>query len=400
MEFSSHYDFVVFGEHPAGLWAALQLLEREKRVLILPLGKDSGLNAAPRSVFLDFGIPEINSSDAQNPTQILTPEKRFKIGSTLEEIESEYEFQFGEKPGAQPSNEILRGLAYLARGAETGPVFSEDWKLWAQRALDTVYLEKDPGFLVRAMMRHLSEKGAHITKTGLLRQIFVDKNSLVGIQLEGASRMISARAGLVCVNYDYVKGFLNETLPARSEPIGWRFDMRFECSASALPAGLTSRMLYVESGAPILEILQESPGSFHLRTPLPLSEQSLGRSFQRRLCERMIKVCEGIIPDLEYNLRRVIPDLRDPEKTESIDLPRLFPFDDPHRIPLHHLFYSSNRNLGHQSPVQNLFVVSEESDPRSGLRGAYQAAIQMFESLNKREQVSQYLSPKLINQFH
>ena len=38
MDFLNHYDFVILGEHPAGLWAARHLLSLEKKVLILPLG--------------------------------------------------------------------------------------------------------------------------------------------------------------------------------------------------------------------------------------------------------------------------------------------------------------------------------------------------------------------------
>jgi hypothetical protein len=400
MEFSSHYDFVLLGEHPAGLWAALRLLELEKKVLILPLGRDSGLNAAPKAVIRDFGWKDSEWLDrGSQPIQIITPNRRFRVEGNPEDLETEYEFQFGQKPAGNPSYEILRGLAYFARGSEAGPVFAEDWKLWVQRALDTVYLEKESGFLVKSMLRHLSERGAHISRSEQLKQVFVDKKTLVGVQLEGASKMISTVSGLICSNYDLVKGYLNESLPSLSEPMGWTFEMKFECAPSSLPAGLTRRMAYVESGAPILEIIQQTSGYFQLRTPLPISEESLSRPFQRRLCERMIKVCERIIPDLEYNLRQVVPDLRDPEKTESVDLPRLYPFEDPHRIPLSKVFYGASRSLGHQSAIQNLFIVSEESYPGVGLRGAYQAALQVFESLNKRDQVNHYLSSSHLNEF-
>ena len=137
MEFSSHYDFVLLGEHPAGLWAALRLLELEKKVLILPLGRDSGLNASPKSVIRDFGWKDSEWLDrGSQPIQIITPNRRFRVEGTPEDLEAEYEFQFGQKPAGNPSYEILRGLAYFARGSEAGPVFAEDWKLWVQRALD------------------------------------------------------------------------------------------------------------------------------------------------------------------------------------------------------------------------------------------------------------------------
>ena len=400
MEFSSHYDFVVLGEHPAGLWTALRLLDLDKKVMILPLGHDSGLNAVPRVVLRDFGWNEVAEAVRDSgPIQIITPERRFRVGTTIDDLETEFEFQFGAKPSGEISPEILRGLAYISRGAENGPVFAEDWALWAHRALDTVYLERENGYLVQKMLGVLREKGAHISRKGQLKQIFVDKKSLVGVQLDGTAQMISAGAGMMSANYDHVKALINDSLPSASEPIGWNFEMSFECAVSALPMGLSGRMLYVQPGAPILEILQPMQGQFLLKTPLPMTPESLDRSYQRRLCERMIKVCERIIPDLEYNLRRVIPDLRDPERTESVDLPRIFPFDDPHRIPLGRLFYGSSRSLSHQSSIQNLFIVSEESHPRAGLRGAFQAAVQVFESLNKRDQVNHYLSAAHVNEF-
>jgi hypothetical protein len=401
MEFSGEYDFVVLGEHPAGLWAALRLLQLERKVLVLPFGRDSGLNVLPKVVLRDFGWEGAEWLAAPaDPIQILTPERRFRVGGTAAEVDAEYEFQFGTLPGESPSPEILRGLAYLARGSETGPVFSADWKLWVQRAIDAVYVEKEPGFLIRNMLRHLASLGAHVAKTGQLKQVFVDKKALVGVQLEGTSRMISTRSGLICSHYDFVKSHLNETLPALSEPIGWNLEMKFECAPSSRPSGLSRRMVYVETGAPVLEIIQPSPGYFNLRTPLPLSGFTMSRGYQRRLCERMIKVCERIIPDLEYNLRRVVPDLRDPEKTESVDLPMLYPFESVTEVPAGRLFFSASKSLGCLSPVQNLYIASEESYPRVGFRGAYQAAIQFFESLNKRDQVNHYLSSSHINEFN
>ncbi|MBU6153455.1 MAG: hypothetical protein KGP28_04055, partial [Bdellovibrionales bacterium] len=158
MEFSSHYDFVFLGENPAGLWVAHRLLELDKKVLILPLGHDSGMNAAPRIVLRDFGWDEFTQSERESgPIQILTPERRFRVGATFEEIETEFEFQFGTKPSGLVGPDILRGLAYLARGAETGPVFSEDFVLWAKRAVDTVYLEREDGYLTKRMLHSLSE---------------------------------------------------------------------------------------------------------------------------------------------------------------------------------------------------------------------------------------------------
>jgi len=400
MEFSGPFDFVIFGEHPAGLWVAKRLLSLEKKVLVLPLGKDGGLNSVPRSVIQDFGwTEEFLKQDVADPVQILTRDRRFRVGRSLEELNEEYRFQFGEAPGVNPSPEILRGLAYLSRGADTGPCFSEDWESWCLRALDTVHLDHERGYLVKQMLHSLAESGAQIARPSQLKQIFIDKKSLVGVQLEGTSKIIPVNAGVIASHYDLVKSLMNDSGPSLSDPMGWTFDLGFECAPSSLPKGLSKRMLYLEPGAPVLEILHEIPGRFQLRTPLPFSDKSLNRSFQRRLCERMIQVCERIIPDLEYNLRRVSPNLRDPEKTETVDLPARFPFEDLHRVPLERVFYGAGRNLGFQSPFANLFIVSEESNPSLGLRGAYQAALQTFEALNKRDQVNHYLSTSMANSF-
>ncbi|NDF16327.1 hypothetical protein EB061_13600, partial [bacterium] len=97
MEFSSQYDFIILGEHPAGLWAARHLLALEKKVLILPLGRDPGSNVAPRKVMTDFGWTDFERGE--DHLQILTPERRFRLGSSEESLAREYEFQFGEKPG-------------------------------------------------------------------------------------------------------------------------------------------------------------------------------------------------------------------------------------------------------------------------------------------------------------
>jgi hypothetical protein len=382
MEFSSSYDYVILGEHPAGLWAARRLLTMEKKVLILPLGKDSGINALPKRVASDFGWTEQDWVDrGADSIQILTRDRRFKLGQSIQDFESEFKFQFGS-PWSKDSTlplDLVRGLAYLGRGAETGPVFSSEAGFWIKRAFDTLYFEKEYGHLTRRMIRHLLELGAHVAKPRQLKQVFVDKNVLVGVQLLGNSRMISTKAGLVCAHYDYVKGYLSETTPALSQPLGWYFDVKFECSTSVIPAGLTNRMVYVEDGAPILEITQEGKGFFHLRTPLPLHEETLSRGFQRRLAERMLKVCEKLIPDLEYNLIRVSPDVTDPDKAESLDLPRLYPFEDLIRVPIEKLFYGGGNGLGFQSSFVNLYLANEESNPREGLWGAYHSVDQIFE---------------------
>jgi hypothetical protein len=185
---------------------------------------------------------------------------------------------------------------------------------------------------------------------------------------------------------DHLRTMMSEDLDLRSRPSGWNFDIRFECAPDVIPPGLGTRMLVVEAGAPVLEILREGRGLFRLRITLPMNEMTLARDEQRRIAERMLAVCQKLIPDLEYNLRKVIPDVRDPERAETVDLPRLHPFDDLSRVPLERLVYDETSALPLETGVPNLFLIGEESLPSEGIHGGFEAAKKMFELVAKREQ--------------
>ncbi len=394
MELANDYDFVVLGEHPAGLWAARHFLSLDQKVLILPLGTHSGLNALPRKVAEDFGFSTLDFVNRdEDPIQLLIPGHRFKLGSSLDRLREEYHFHFGHdfSDHELPNSELLRGLLYVSKGSEPGPALPEDWKELAEQVLETVYFEKEPGYLTRIMMKKLAELGAHVAKPGQLKQIFLDRKAFVGVQLVGTSKMIAARNAFACSHFGYLKGFMNEAVDLQSKPMGWNFDIRFECSVDALPVGMSTRMIYIEKDAPILEIIQERPGSFRLRTALPLQDHALERGEERRLAERMLKVCERLIPDLEYNLKWVSPDLRDPERVEAVDLPALYPFQDLNRIPLDRLCYGVGSALGFQCPVSGLYVVSDESSPKSGIWGGYNAVLQALDAIAKKDQRPDFL---------
>jgi phytoene dehydrogenase-like protein len=97
-----------------------------------------------------------------------------------------------------------------------------------------------------------------------------------------------------------------------------------------------------------------------------------------------------MIPDLEYNLRGLFPDLRDPERAETVELPRMFPFEDLSRIPPERLTYGDSPGLSVETPVPNLFVVGDESFPGAGIHGSFDAAKRVLEALAKKEQRQEY----------
>jgi hypothetical protein len=391
MEFFAQYDFVVLGEHPAALWAARKLLLSDARVLILPLGTHSGSNVLPRSVLADFDWQLSSWPDRdRDPIQILTPGRRFRVVSDDEERKEEFRFHFGRDPfpGARTGGDFIRGLRCLELGRDPGEVPDADPSGvdLLDRVNGTVYHDGESGWVVRKLLSRLQDWGAHVARPGQLRRIFLDRKNFVGVQLLGTSRMVAARYGILGSQVDHLRSMMSEEITLKSRPAGWTFDVRFECAPEVIPPGLGTRMLVIGSGAPVLEILREGRGQFRLRVTLPMQEAFLARDEQRRIAERMLAVCQKLIPDLEYNLRKVVPDVRDPERAETVDLPRLHPFDDLSRIPLDRLIYNESSMLPLETGVPNLFVVGEESLPAAGIHGGFEAAKKMFELLAKREQ--------------
>jgi hypothetical protein len=310
------------------------------------------------------------------------------VGATLSSIEEECRFQFGHglERFEAPDPELLRGMLFLTRGAETGVALPESWPVLARRVADTVYFSEGGKVLVNQMLDHLHEKGARIVRSSGLKRIYVDRKKLVGIQLDGNPQVIPTSMAILGTGVDQIKPFLNESIDLQSQPVSWLFQVEFECNADSLPLGMSDHLLYVDAEAPILEIQRTAgTGKITLKVGLPYDESTLNYSYQRRMAERMLKVCEGFIPDLEYNLRRVTPNIRDPERVEREELPRIYPFLDLNRIPESLVHYSAQAGVGSQLPIQNFFVCSEESDPRLGVWGGFKASDEMFAWLEKRK---------------
>jgi hypothetical protein len=412
-QFLNSYDGVIFGDHPAGLWAAKQLLDAGKKVLILPFGHQPLNSVLPRKVAQEFNVGNLPDRD-RNPIQILTPQHRFRVESSLEQIHAEHVFHFAQPLGALSGTqlELDRGLQCLSRGS--GPclgtltvnsITNSKAKTSPQRlaesAADTIYFESSASIRIfDVLINFLVSKGAHVAEPKQLKRIFIDQKTLVGVQIEGHAQMISCSLGFIAGHFDFVKPYLSESLSISSSPEAWIFEIQLDCSVDALPIGMTERMIYVEATAPIIEILQNKLGSFRLRTALPYEDQTLNRGYQRRIAERLLKVSERFIPDLEYNLKRVLPNLRDPEAVETVELPKLYPFEDLHRIPPELLSYGASSALGFKTPVKNLYITSEETDPSLGIWGAFQGVVAVFDGLVKQSKKDPQSSYRQISVGH
>ncbi len=370
-------DCIIIGESPGGLWGAKQLLEKGMKVLILPTGTSRIIQALPKKIVDEFEIPVRYFIDREAfPLQVITRNRRFRVFPDEQSFKAEYQFNYGREfnPNTPPEADLYRGLAYWQKGAEAGPLFPDEWPLIQSRLIETIHFDRAPGLVEQWMLSYLEKKGATIAPPHRLKQIFVDKNKMVGVQLSETSKMIPAKSVWINTHFDYVNQFINEPLPMKSRPMAWVFEVQVECAIDFLPVGCTDRMVYIEAGAPPLEIEQESPGSFRLRTLFPMEEGSLDRGNQWRLATRMLRVMGGLFPDLEYNLKHSTPDLRDAEQAQKTELPALYPFDELRKIPSHLLCFGSDAGLGFQTPVSGLMITNSEAFPRQGIWGGFEAA--------------------------
>ena len=99
-----------------------------------------------------------------------------------EQFKNEYALQFG-KPfslSQQPDLLFLRGLSYWVRGAETGPILSDEWHSLYSKFFETSYFDEAPGFVTQSLLSKLEREGATVVRPGNLRRIFIDRKTVVG----------------------------------------------------------------------------------------------------------------------------------------------------------------------------------------------------------------------------
>ena len=387
-ELYSQYDFIVLGEHPAALWGAVGLLEQGLKVLVLPLGLVPERNFAPQFALSALKLDPAYYPDRNaDPIQILTPQRRFRLFADSQRLSDEHLFVFGKSLDEHvlPSSEVSRGLAFLYRGSETGPLLSEDWKTVFRKVNEVIYFSREPGWLKRQFLQRIQSLGGHVLSDRSLQRIFVEKRAFVGVQVEGSSAMTLGAQVLLGTNWNHAQTFFSEDILMRSVPMGWSFEIQVHLQEDSLPVGMSSYMLFVQDEAPIVEIQHVKKGEFILRTTLPYQERYLDRTEQRKIAQRLFKVLGNFIPDLEYNLKKMDPNLRDPDQAEQVDLPTLYPFRTLEDIPVTRLRYGTP-GLGAQSPIQGMWMAYEEAFPRWGEWGAYQAVFQAIQAWSKQTQ--------------
>jgi hypothetical protein len=400
------FDFAVFGEHPAALWGALMALESGFKVMVVPLGFDPERSLIPKAVAASAGLPAQKDDPA---LQVLTSSHRFLVGPDLAALEKEHQFCFSKSidPNLGPNAEILRGLVYLVRGDETAPTVSESWAVNASRLTQTRFLTPGTQDIHSLLLEKIKKKGGTVFKDGEISQIFIEHKRLVGVQLRGQSSVISIDQGILAAPLVLLQPLLNVDGRNRllkmssNPPLGWRFEIEIRASADSIPMGLGSRMVYAQKDSPIVDIRHlgalNQAGVFRLRILMPFHEQSLDRGHQRRMAQRLVRLMSDLIPDFSYNVKQVIPEIRDPEQTELQELPKIYPFQTLEEIPLH-LRVHGHPGLGFKTPVQGLSLVNDESDPRLGEWGAYQAIQSVFKAwLKKAEPLEQAKRQPLVD---
>ena len=222
-------DCIIIGESPGGLWGAKQLLDKGQKVWILPTGTTSVVQALPQKIVEEFESPARYRVDRElNPLQVLTQTRRFRVFPEPASFAAEYRFNYGRdfSEVIPPEVDLLRGLAFWQKGSEAGPVFPDEWPLIQSRLRDTIHFDRVPGFVEQWMLSYLEKKGATIASPHRLKQVFVDKNRVVGVQLSDTSKMIPAKSVWINTHFDFVNRFLNEPLTIKSRPMAWIFEVR------------------------------------------------------------------------------------------------------------------------------------------------------------------------------
>lgn len=248
--------------------------------------------------------------------------------------------------------------------------------------------------------------GVQIPEKAECRRIFVKRGRFVGLQAVangGRPVVIGASAGISGCSLEHLKDYLGDGkrgygighglgilrgLKSAPQARGWRFTIGVTVKAEAVPAGMGPHVVWSELGAPPLEVETAHPASYGLdepdhrilfvRTVMPMSRESLGEEYQRRIAARMLRQLESFIPFIERHVVRVYPDYGKLEGNKE-----LFGFASPRMIP-ENLRTVAGPGVGYESGIEGLYVASGESYPWLGSFGPTVAAVCAADGLARK----------------
>jgi phytoene dehydrogenase-like protein len=284
---------------------------------------------------------------------------------------------------------VLRaaGGAFAGFGLEAVP---------AGVALNLLALSKAEGSYVggmsafRDLLRGIAiRSGAHVPAKTRCSRIFIQDGRLVGVQLSQRGNVIAARGGVLGASLAQAREVLSvsgrewpRALKASPEFQGWKFPLALTVREEGVPPGLPDRLVWVEEGAPVLEIELASPSDHGLtepehrllfaRTTLPTQDQAMGAAWQRQVAGRIFRQLAEIFPFLEYHVVRIYPDFRTPDLEPFT---RCAPWNAVGALPLG-VRAEIREGVGYRSGVDGLFVASAESYPELGTFGPLVAALE------------------------
>ena len=393
------YDWIVFGDHLAGLWFSSVLASAGLKIAVIPTLTDSNLSGnhlREPNWFPDF--LELPGLDSAHDIQVLTPDRRFRLQRERDALDREFKETFGSKIGLSDYDhprlkDFVRGMAFLFRNHDYGAVLADDWDWVLKFAPRQRYCSEGRHGARRRWVKEAEKLGVRILEDHRCQKIFIDRKGFKGVQLLGSSSVITGSAALLTVNWDWIQNLFSDPDGSdrgsafdrgfRSDPLGWWYTFEFEMPTESIPDSVSTKMVFSEAGSPSVEIeriaSRRSDGSelWLARTLLPFQSFTLGREYQLKVAQRLFCLLQTIFPFIEYSATRLHPDIRDPERVESVDLVKLYPFRDLAHVPHALLAYGPSRrgkNLGNRSPVPNCFLAYPESFPRFGEWGVYHAA--------------------------
>ena len=222
-------DFLFRGSHPSFFWAAALLKKKGKSVAILPQPEVHSWELLPTEALSFLGVEGLKTNRDQNPIQILTKKCRFGVFSDLEFTKKDFNFCSGNAPAP----ELNRGLSFYAKGSDYQAIFGENSSELLKEAHRMEYFDLKPEKII-------SQATAHLRTMGI---VFFDDDQNLPIA-EQTIILDVTRAKVFRTRFEF-------TLPM-----------------GKLPTGASNRMLLVERGSPLIEMIHFD-SILHVRTLLP-----------------------------------------------------------------------------------------------------------------------------------